>query len=89
MGRLAKAARSGTVALSMGGVEKEMTSVAMDASYPTAFAPASLLTRNVDLETGRLVPDLVWATVARRMGSAELLILTAGRAVKRVLLVLA
>jgi hypothetical protein len=88
-GRLARAARSETAALSMGGVEKEMTSVAMDASWLTAFAPASLLTRNVDPGTERLVPDLVWGTVARRTVSAELLILTVGRAVKRVLLVLA
>jgi hypothetical protein len=55
----ARAALSGTVALSMDGVEKEMTSVAMDASWLTAFAPASLLIRNVDPGTGGLVPDLV------------------------------
>jgi hypothetical protein len=88
-GKPAREARSGTVALSMDGVEKGMISVAMDVNWLTAFALASPRTRNVVPGTERLVQDPVWETVARRAVSVELLTLTVARAVRRVLRVLA
>jgi hypothetical protein len=87
--RLARAALSGTVAPSMDGVEQEPISVAMDVSWRMAFAPTSPPTRSVDPGTGRLVQGLVLGIAALRMGSAELLVLTVGRAVRRDLPVLA
>jgi hypothetical protein len=53
--KLARAASSGTVALSMDGVEKDKISVAMDVSWLMAFAPASPPTQSVDPGTERLV----------------------------------